>query len=110
MDRGPDPAPYLWLMDRDRDPGGPKICGSCGSGSPTLVLTLVKKTLFGALAPVQGGGEGFASGCNGCKFFRSIFRYDSILMYISGASLLNHYEFHLDEVVQVLIVKREKVY
>jgi hypothetical protein len=31
----PDPDPYLRLMDPD--PGGPKICGSGGSGSPTLV-------------------------------------------------------------------------
>ncbi len=32
--KGKDPDPYLWLMD----PGGPKTCGSCGSGSgsPTL--------------------------------------------------------------------------
>ncbi len=35
---------YLWLMDQDpdRDPGGPKTCGSCGSGSgsPTLFILL----------------------------------------------------------------------
>jgi hypothetical protein len=31
----PDQDPYLLLMDPD--PGGPKTCGSCGSGSPTLV-------------------------------------------------------------------------
>jgi hypothetical protein len=30
-----DPDPYLWLMDPD--PGGPKTCGSCGSGSSTLL-------------------------------------------------------------------------
>ncbi len=30
-----DPDPYLWLMDPD--PGGPKTCGSFGSGSPTLL-------------------------------------------------------------------------
>ncbi len=30
-----DLDPYLWLVDPD--PGGPKTCGSCGSGSPTLV-------------------------------------------------------------------------
>jgi hypothetical protein len=28
-----DPDPYIWLMDPD--PGGPKTCGSPGSGSPT---------------------------------------------------------------------------
>ncbi len=32
--KDPEPDPYLWLMDPD--PGGPKTCGSCGSGSPTL--------------------------------------------------------------------------
>ncbi len=32
----PDPDPYLRLIDPDLDPGGPKTCGSCGSGSPTL--------------------------------------------------------------------------
>jgi hypothetical protein len=31
--KGKDPDPYLWLMDRD--PGGPK---TCGSGSPTLIF------------------------------------------------------------------------
>ncbi len=37
MRKGKDPDPYLWLMDPD--PGGQKICGSCGSGSgsPTLI-------------------------------------------------------------------------
>ena len=30
----PDPDPYLRLVDPD--PGGPKTCGSCGSGSPAL--------------------------------------------------------------------------
>jgi hypothetical protein len=29
----PDPDPCLWLMDPDSDPGGPKTCGSGGSGS-----------------------------------------------------------------------------
>ncbi len=32
-----DPDPYIWLMDPD--PGGPKTCGSCGFGSPTLILS-----------------------------------------------------------------------
>jgi hypothetical protein len=37
----PEPDPYLWLMDPD--PGGPKTCGSCGSGcgsgsGPTTLL------------------------------------------------------------------------
>ncbi len=31
-----DLDPYLWLMDPD--PGGPKTCGSGGSGSATLVV------------------------------------------------------------------------
>ncbi len=35
----PDPDPYLWLMDPDSDPGGPKTCGSSGSGSAILVST-----------------------------------------------------------------------
>ncbi len=29
--------PCLWLMDPDPDPGGPKTCGSGGSGSATLL-------------------------------------------------------------------------
>ncbi len=33
----PDPDPHLWLLDPDPDSGGPKTCGSCGSGSPTLL-------------------------------------------------------------------------
>ncbi len=39
--KDPDPVsdPYLWLMDPDTDPGGPKTCGSgSGSGSPALLL------------------------------------------------------------------------
>jgi hypothetical protein len=39
-DPDPDVDPYLCLMDPD--PGGLKTCGSCGSGSPTLDLTVVK--------------------------------------------------------------------
>ncbi len=35
----PDPDPHLWLMDPD--PGGPKTCGSCGSGFPTLFKNIV---------------------------------------------------------------------
>ncbi len=31
----PDPDPYIWLMDTD--PGSPKTCKSCGSGSPELI-------------------------------------------------------------------------
>jgi hypothetical protein len=27
-DPDPEPDPYLWLMDPDQDPGGPKTCGS----------------------------------------------------------------------------------
>ncbi len=34
--KDPEPDPYLWLMDPD--PGGPKTCWSCGSGSPTLPI------------------------------------------------------------------------
>ncbi len=40
-DLEPDQDPYLWLMN----PGGPKTCGSCGSGSgsgsPTLLFCLL---------------------------------------------------------------------
>ncbi len=32
--KGPDPDPYLWLIDPE--PRGPKTFGSCGSGSTTL--------------------------------------------------------------------------
>ncbi len=41
--KAPEPDPHLWLMDPDPVTGGPKTCGSCGSGfgsqsgSPTLV-------------------------------------------------------------------------
>ncbi len=38
-DPEPERDPYLKLMDPD--PGGPKTCGSCGSGSPTLVHTII---------------------------------------------------------------------
>jgi hypothetical protein len=34
--KDPNPDPYLWLMESDPDPGEPKTCGPCGSGSPTL--------------------------------------------------------------------------
>jgi hypothetical protein len=48
-DPDPDPEPYPdphhWLMDPDLNPGGPEICGSCGSGSPTL-LKRVKTEMF----------------------------------------------------------------
>ncbi len=39
--RKPDPVPYLWLMDPDPYPGGPKTCGSGGSrpGSAILLIT-----------------------------------------------------------------------
>ncbi len=39
LDGRPDPDPYLWLMDPDLYPGGPKTYGS-GFGSGRLVLTL----------------------------------------------------------------------
>jgi hypothetical protein len=32
--------PYLWLVDPDPDHGGPKTCGSGGSGSATLIWTI----------------------------------------------------------------------
>ncbi len=38
-DLDPDPDPYLCLVDLDPDPGGPKTCGSGGSGSGTLVFS-----------------------------------------------------------------------
>jgi hypothetical protein len=37
-DPEPDPDPYLSLMDPD--PGGPKTCGSYGSGSALLLWTI----------------------------------------------------------------------
>ncbi len=43
-DQEPDPDPHLLLVDPD--PGGPKTCGSCGSGScsgagsPTLFKSI----------------------------------------------------------------------
>ncbi len=40
-----DPDPYLWLMHLDPGPGGPKSCGSYGSGSATLVNTVVSPWL-----------------------------------------------------------------
>ncbi len=43
-DPKPDPDPYLWLMDTD--PDGPKTCGSCGSGSPTLIWKYNSSTHF----------------------------------------------------------------
>ncbi len=45
--KDPEPDPYLWLMDPDHK--GPNTCGSCGSGSPTLV-----KTLY-SLMRIRGG-------------------------------------------------------
>jgi hypothetical protein len=38
-DPEPDPDPYLRLIDLD--PGGPKTCGSSGSGSPTTEVNLI---------------------------------------------------------------------
>ncbi len=34
--KGKDPDPFLWLTDPD--PGDPKTCGSCGSGSRSATL------------------------------------------------------------------------
>ncbi len=48
--KDPDPAQYLWLMDPD--PGGPKTCRSCGSGSgsgpgsPKLLSGVYRMSLF----------------------------------------------------------------
>ncbi len=39
--KGTDPDPHLWQMVPDPDPGGPKTCGSCGSGYTTLILTSI---------------------------------------------------------------------
>jgi hypothetical protein len=38
-----DPKPNLWLMDPD--PGGPKTCGSGGSGSATMVSINIQAVL-----------------------------------------------------------------
>ncbi len=38
--KGKDPDPHLLLMEPDPDPGGPKTCGSCGSGSWSPTLTV----------------------------------------------------------------------
>jgi hypothetical protein len=40
MRKGKDPDPDLWLRDPYPDPGGPKTCRSCGSGSPTLLISM----------------------------------------------------------------------
>jgi hypothetical protein len=37
-EQDPDPDPYLWLVDPDPDPGGPKTCGSGGSGGVPYIL------------------------------------------------------------------------
>ncbi len=37
-----DPDPYLWLMDPDADPEGPKTYGSYGSASATLLMIIHK--------------------------------------------------------------------
>jgi hypothetical protein len=42
-DPEPHPDPYLWLIDPDR--GGPKTCGSRGSGSPTLFFSIISSLL-----------------------------------------------------------------
>jgi len=61
-DHEPDPDPYLVLMDPDRDPGGPKTYGSCGSGSATLMVTIFRpgrgnhsRGSEGILRPVWAG-------------------------------------------------------
>jgi hypothetical protein len=43
-----DPDPYLWLMDPDSDPGGPKTHESYGpgSGSATLLTSIFYKFHF----------------------------------------------------------------
>ncbi len=54
LDPDPDPDPYFLLTDTD--PGGPKTCGSGGSGSGTLPTALyVKNTYFaGFISNVNG--------------------------------------------------------
>jgi hypothetical protein len=42
----PDPDPYLWLMEPDPDPGGPKTCGSRGSGSGSQTLCVEHRWVF----------------------------------------------------------------
>ncbi len=40
-----DPDPYLILIEPDPDPGGPKTCGSYGSGSGSATLVATKFSL-----------------------------------------------------------------
>ncbi len=46
-----DLDPYLWLMDPDPDPGGPKTYGSNGSWSATLLFWLVIYIFFRVSSP-----------------------------------------------------------
>jgi hypothetical protein len=50
MLEGSDQNPNLLLVDPDQDPGGPKTCGSGGSGSGTLL-----KAHLDHKADVHGG-------------------------------------------------------
>ncbi len=45
-----DPDPYLWLMDRN--PGGPKKCGSGGSGSAPLLFSFLSLPFHQLLLPI----------------------------------------------------------
>ncbi len=49
-------GPYLWLVDPDPDPGGPKRCGSVGSGSAfgsgTLTATMLYRIYFWPSLPL----------------------------------------------------------
>ncbi len=53
MRKGKNPDPSPWLIDPD--PGGPKTCRSCGSGSPTLWKTCKKK--YGKLGISTRSGD-----------------------------------------------------
>ncbi len=105
----PDPDPYLRLMDPDPDSGGPKTCGFCGSGSPTL------STVYTANLGGSGIWKMFSSGLGpaaiDCLFsfehavffkitcfrFRSVNRKSRNYRYIDGtmnpASLGSQYRF-----------------
>ncbi len=60
-----DPDPYLWLMDTNADPGGPKIYRSYGSGSGSGCrsgsTTLAKKELKGPGPDPRAGDKSWWS-------------------------------------------------
>jgi hypothetical protein len=51
--KDPDPDPLI----RGTDPGGPNTCGSCGSGSSTLVERILKERQ--PLSPVSKHRQAF---------------------------------------------------